>query len=126
MEKQRSDLNRDLEDLSAQLDDTGNVAQAQVSLCFMSDKNPSSLVNTECCSSLCQFIDHLYIFALSSLSLQADLNKKREAEIAKMRKDMEDQVMQSEAQIAQLRKKNNDAINDLNDQLDQAQKAKSK
>ena len=57
---------------------------------------------------------------------QADLNKKREAEIAKMRKEMEDQVMQSEAQIAQLRKKNNDAVNDLNDQLDQAQKAKSK
>ena len=43
-----------------------------------------------------------------------------------MRKEMEDQVMQSEAQIAQLRKKNNDAVNDLNDQLDQAQKAKSK
>lgn len=57
---------------------------------------------------------------------QADLNKKREAEIAKMRKEMEDQVMQSEASIASLRKKNNDAINDLNDQLDQAQKAKSK
>ena len=43
-----------------------------------------------------------------------------------MRKEMEDQVMQSEAQIAQLRKKNNDAVNDLNDQLDHAQKAKSK
>ena len=61
-----------------------------------------------------------------SIAFQADLNKKREGEIAKMRKDMEDQVMQSEAQIAQLRKKNNDAINDLNDQLDQSQKAKSK
>ena len=30
VEKQRSDLNRDLEELSSQLDDTGNVAQAQV------------------------------------------------------------------------------------------------
>ena len=43
-----------------------------------------------------------------------------------MRKEMEDQVMQSEAQIAQLRKKNNDAVNDLNDQIDQLQKNKSK
>ena len=43
-----------------------------------------------------------------------------------MRKDMEDQVMQSEAQIAQLRKKNNDVVNDLNDQLDQLAKNKSK
>ena len=43
-----------------------------------------------------------------------------------MRKEMEDQVMQSEAQIAQLRKKNTDAVNDLNDQLDQVQKSKSK
>ena len=30
VEKQRGDLNRDLEELSSQLDDTGNVAQAQV------------------------------------------------------------------------------------------------
>ncbi len=43
-----------------------------------------------------------------------------------MRKEMEDQVMQSEQSIAQLRKKNNDVVNDLNDQLDQAQKQKSK
>ena len=32
VEKQRSDLNRDLEELSSQLDDTGSVAQAQVKL----------------------------------------------------------------------------------------------
>ena len=32
VEKQRGDLNRDLEELSSQLDDTGNVAQTQV--CF--------------------------------------------------------------------------------------------
>ncbi len=43
-----------------------------------------------------------------------------------MRKEMEDQVMQSEQQIAQLRKKNNDAVNELNDQLDSLGKSKSK
>ncbi len=58
--------------------------------------------------------------------LQSDLNKKREAELQKMRKEMEDQVMQSEQQIAQLRKKNNDAVNELNDQVDALAKSKSK
>ncbi len=34
VEKQRGDLNRDLEELSSQLDDTGNTAQAAVSKMF--------------------------------------------------------------------------------------------
>jgi len=55
-----------------------------------------------------------------------DLNKKREAELQKLRRDLEESQLQSEAQIAGLRKKQQDAVNELTEQLDQLQKAKQK
>jgi len=55
-----------------------------------------------------------------------DLNKKREAELQKLRRDLEEQQLQSEAQIAGLRKKQQDAVNELTEQVDQLQKAKQK
>ena len=57
---------------------------------------------------------------------QMDLNKKRENEIQKLRKDLEEQQMNSESNIASLKKKQNDMQNDLSDQLDNATKVKSK
>ena len=59
-------------------------------------------------------------------SAQQDLNKKRENEIQKLRKDLEEQQLNSEANIASLRKKQNDMQNDLSDQIDNATKIKSK
>ena len=55
-----------------------------------------------------------------------DLNKKREAELQKLRRDLEEAQIQSEAQIASLRKKQQDAVNELSEQVDQLQKAKQK
>jgi len=59
-------------------------------------------------------------------SVQMDLNKKREAELQKLRRDLEEAQLQSEAQIAGLRKKQQDAVNELTEQVDQLQKAKQK
>jgi len=55
-----------------------------------------------------------------------DLNKKREAELQKLRRDLEEAQIQSEAQISALKKKQQDAVNELTEQVDQLQKAKQK
>ena len=57
---------------------------------------------------------------------QLELNKKREAELQKLRRDLEESHAQSEAQTAALRKKQQDAVNELAEQLDQVQKAKQR
>lgn len=55
-----------------------------------------------------------------------DLNKKREQELLKLRRDLEESTLQHEAQVAALRKKQTDAQNEMSDQIDQLQKVKSR
>ena len=85
VEKQRTELTRELEDISERLDEAGGATAAQI-----------------------------------------ELNKKREQELLKLRRDLEEQTLQHEAQIAGLRKKHADASNELSDQVDQLQKIKSR
>ena len=85
VEKQRSELNHELEDLAERLDEAGGATSAQI-----------------------------------------ELNKKREQELIKLRRDLEEQALQSESQIAALRKKQQDAANEMSDQIDQLQKAKQR
>lgn len=54
------------------------------------------------------------------------MNKKRELELQKLRRDLDEQAMQSEATSASLRKKQQDAVNELSDQMDQLTKTKQK
>ncbi len=63
---------------------------------------------------------------LMAMLFQMDMNKKREAEIQKFRRDLEEQQIQSEAQLASLKKKQQDAVNELSEQVDQLSKVKSK
>ncbi len=55
-----------------------------------------------------------------------DMNKKRESELQKLRRDMEEQQIQSETQLASLKKKQQDAVNELSEQVDNINKVKSK
>lgn len=57
---------------------------------------------------------------------QAEMNKKREAELARLRRDLEEANMNHEGQLTGLRKKHNDAVAEMGDQLDQLQKGKAK
>jgi len=66
------------------------------------------------------------IVVIVRLAVQIDLNKKREAELQKLRRDLEEAQVQSETQIAALKKKQQDAVNELSEQVDQLQKAKQK
>lgn len=85
VEKQRTELSRELEELGERLDEAGGATAAQV-----------------------------------------ELNKKREQELLKLRRDLEESALQHEAQISTLRKKQQDAANELADQIDQLQKVKTK
>ena len=58
--------------------------------------------------------------------LQVEVNKRREQELMKLRRDLEEQAMQHEANAASLKKKSQDTVNELADQLDQVTKAKQK
>merc|ERR1712223_1003983 len=57
---------------------------------------------------------------------QIELNKKRETEILKMRKDLEESNIQHESTILSLRKKHQDAITEMSEQCDQLNKMKVK
>merc|ERR1712048_655151 len=57
--------------------------------------------------------------ASGATSAQIELNKKREAEVTKMRRDLEEAHIQQESTLASLKKKNQDAISEMTEQIDQ-------
>ncbi|KAM6050340.1 myosin-3-like [Chlamydotis macqueenii] len=57
---------------------------------------------------------------------QSELNKKREAEFQKMRRDLEEATLQHEATAAALRKKHADSTAELGEQIDNLQRVKQK
>ncbi|VEL27772.1 unnamed protein product [Protopolystoma xenopodis] len=59
-------------------------------------------------------------------ALQMDLNKKRDAENMKLKRELEEARIQHEQQIAVLRKKKSDELNEISCQLDLSNKAKVK
>ncbi|XP_015665778.1 myosin-3 isoform X2 [Protobothrops mucrosquamatus] len=59
-------------------------------------------------------------------STQIELNKKREAEFQKMRRDLEESALQHEATVAALRKKHADSTAELGEQIDNLQRVKQK
>ena len=59
-------------------------------------------------------------------SAQMELNKKRENEVSKLRKDLEEAHIQQESTMINLKKKHQDSITEMAEQLDQLSKMKSK
>ncbi len=57
---------------------------------------------------------------------QIEVNKKREMEMAKLRRDLEESNMNHETQMGGMRKKHNDAVAEMGEQLDQLQKSKNR
>lgn len=85
VEKQRSDLARELEELSERLEEAGGATAAQL-----------------------------------------EMNKKREAEFLKLRRDLEEATLHYEATAATLRKKHADSVAEMGEQLDNLQRVKQK
>merc|ERR1719193_2103226 len=59
-------------------------------------------------------------------SAQMELNKKRESEVQKLRKDLEEAHIQQEATLMNLKRKHQDAVAEMSEQIDQLSKMKSK
>ena len=59
-------------------------------------------------------------------NLQIELNRKREAELAKLKEEYENGALNHESALANLRQKHNAVIGDLSDQIDALNKAKAK
>jgi len=57
---------------------------------------------------------------------QIELNKKRESEVNKLRKDIEEVNIQQESVLSNLKRKHQDAIQEMTEQIEQLQKMKSK
>lgn len=85
VEKQRSDLSRELEEISERLEEAGGATAAQV-----------------------------------------ELNKKREVEFHRLRRDLEECTLQHESTTAALRKKQADSAAELSEQIDILQRVKQK
>jgi myosin heavy chain 6/7 len=59
-------------------------------------------------------------------SAQIELNKKREAEVTKIRRDLEESQIQQEATVVGLKKKQQDSFAEMQEQIDQLNKIKAK
>merc|ERR1712203_1209375 len=59
-------------------------------------------------------------------SAQVELNKKREMELGKLRKDMEEAKIQQESILINLKRKHNDAMAEMTEQIEQLAKMKAK
>jgi len=59
-------------------------------------------------------------------SAQVELNKKREAEVQKLRKDLEEAHIQQESTMMNLKRKHQDAVAEMTEQIDQLSKMKAK
>merc|ERR1711970_67034 len=57
---------------------------------------------------------------------QMELNKKRDSELARLRRDLEESNIQHEATLASLRKKHNDAVAEMAEQVDHLNKMKAR
>lgn len=64
--------------------------------------------------------------ASGATAAQMELNKKREIEVGRMRKDLEEAAIQQEAVMLSLRKKHQDAIGEMSEQIEQLNKLKVK
>jgi len=57
---------------------------------------------------------------------QVEMNRRRETELQKLQRDLEDAQSQNEAQLMTFRKKHQEAVNQLTEQMDQLLKVKQK
>lgn len=63
---------------------------------------------------------------LGATAAQIELNKKREAELTKLRRDIEEANIQHEGAMMGIRKKHNDAVAEMAEQIDTLNKLKAR
>lgn len=131
IERERADLSVQVIQLSERLEEAEGGAESQVSL--KTNKIPIIwfILNFD----ILRFADFLPIKFLIKLEiliilpiniLQFEINKKRDTELAKLRKLLEDVHLESEETAHLLRKKHQEVVVDFQDQIDQLSKARAR
>ncbi|CAF2029476.1 unnamed protein product [Rotaria magnacalcarata] len=117
---QTSNLNKKLKELQSRIEEYDEEIQNERQLRNKNDKQRADLARI-----IDEMNDRLEE-AGGATTAQVEMNKKREVELAKLRRDLEEANLQHEATTAQLRKKHQDAVTEMGEQIDQLQKLKIK
>uniref|UniRef100_A0A8C9CU07 Myosin heavy chain 1 n=1 Tax=Phocoena sinus TaxID=42100 RepID=A0A8C9CU07_PHOSS len=113
-------LQRKIEELQARIEELEEEIEAERASHAKAEKQRSDL------SRELEEISERLEEAGGVTSTQIELNKKREAEFLKLRRDLEEATLQHEATAATLRKKHADSVAELGEQIDNLQRVKQK
>lgn len=90
-----------------------------------SAKNKAEKQRSELAHELSDLGDRLEE-AGGATTAQVELNKKREAELSSLRRDLEEANVQHEATASQMKRKHQEAVSEMGAQMDLLQKAKNR
>ncbi|KAJ6653063.1 hypothetical protein lerEdw1_010149 [Lerista edwardsae] len=115
-----SQLQKKLKELQARIEELEEELEAERTARAKVEKQRSDL------SRELEEISERLEEAGGATSVQIEMNKKREAEFQKMRRDLEEATLHHEATAATLRKKHADSVAELGEQIDNLQRVKQK
>ncbi|KAM9759447.1 myosin heavy chain, fast skeletal muscle-like [Menidia menidia] len=113
-------LNKRIKELQARIEELEEEIEAERAARAKVEKQRSDL------SRELEEISERLEEAGGATSVQIEMNKKREAEFHKLRRDLEEATLQHEATAAALRKKQADSVAELGEQIDNLQRVKQK
>ncbi|XP_067472113.1 myosin heavy chain, fast skeletal muscle-like [Thunnus thynnus] len=113
-------LQKKLKELNARIEELEEEVEAERAVRAKIEKQRSDL--TREIEEISERLDE----AGGATAAQIEMNKKREAEFLKLRRDLEESTLHHEATTAALRKKQADSIAELGDQIDNLQRIKQK
>ncbi|KAG2456547.1 MYH7 protein, partial [Polypterus senegalus] len=113
-------LQKKIKELQARVEELEEELEAERAMRAKAEKQRSDLAR-----ELEELIEKLEE-AGGSTAAQIDINKKREAEFLKLRRDLEEASLQHEAMAAALRKKHGDSVAEFSEQIDNLQRVKQK
>ncbi|NXV64262.1 MYH1B protein, partial [Molothrus ater] len=108
-------LQKKIKELQARIEELEEEIEAERTSRAKAEKHRADLLSSGCLNPLS-----------SMENISTAMNKKREAEFQKMRRDLEEATLQHEATAAALRKKHADSTAELGEQIDNLQRVKQK
>ncbi|XP_054718745.1 myosin heavy chain, muscle-like isoform X3 [Uloborus diversus] len=115
-----SKLQKQIKELQARIEELEEELEAERQARAKAEKQRADLARE--IEELSERLDE----AGGATSAQVELNKRREAEMTKLRRDLEESNLQHEQVLSNLRKKHNDVIAEVSEQLDQSNKHKAR
>ncbi|XP_063612890.1 myosin heavy chain, muscle-like [Penaeus indicus] len=115
-----SKLNRQIKELQVRIEELEQEVDEERQGRSKAEKSKTALVRE--LEEISQRLDE----AGGATAMQIELNKKRETELVKIRRDLEEANIQHEAAIASLRKRHSDAVGELTEQVENLNRLKAR